>query len=399
MKVLVLNSGSSSVKYQLIDMSTENVLAKGYYERIGNEGSYLTHKVNGEKIKIEEYAKDHTEALKIVMEQLTHAEYGVIKDLKEIDAVGHRIVHGGEKFNKPVLINDKVIEAIEECIPLAPLHNPAGILGIEACKKEMPNTPMVAVFDTAFHQTIPEDRYIYPIPYRYYEKYGVRKYGFHGTSHEFVANRVAEMMGKNIEDLKIINCHLGQGASICAIQNGKSVETSMGLTPLGGIPMGSRSGDLDPSVVTFIMEKEGLAPDDMNKILNKESGLYGVSKISPDARDIEPLAWNGDKQAGLSLDVYHYLVACYIARCVVAMNGVDVITFTAGTGERGNETREILCDKLKFLGIEIDKEANKVKAEERKISSDNSKVEVYVVPTNEELMIARDTKSIVESGK
>ena len=397
MKILVLNSGSSSLKYQLIDMEDEKVLAKGYYERIGSKESFLTHKVNGQKIKIEEYAKDHSDALNIVMEQLESKEYGVIKDLKEIDAVGHRIVHGGEKFNKPVLIDDNVIEEIRACIPLAPLHNPAGILGIEACKKDMPGTPMVAVFDTAFHQTLPEERYIYPIPYKYYKEYGVRKYGFHGTSHLYVSRRVAELIGKPVEDLKIINCHLGQGASICAIQNGKSVETSMGLTPLGGIPMGSRSGDLDPSVVTFLMEKENLTPAEMNNILNKQSGLYGVSEISPDARDIEASAWSGGKQAGLALDVYHYLVACYIARCVVAMNGVDVITFTAGTGERGNETREILCDKLKFLGVELDKEANKVKAEERKISSENSKVLVYVVPTEEELMIARETKELIEN--
>ena len=396
MKVLVLNSGSSSLKYQLMDMETEKVLAKGYYERIGSKESFLTHKVNGEKIKIEEYAKDHNVALNLVLAQLQHPEYGVIKELSEIDASGHRIVHGGEKFSESVIITDEVVEAIKDCIPLAPLHNPAAILGIEACKETMPGTPMVAVFDTAFHQTLPEERYIYPIPYKYYREYGVRKYGFHGTSHKFVANRVAEMIGKPIEDLKIINCHLGQGASICAIKNGKSVETSMGLTPLGGIPMGSRSGDLDPSVVTFIMQKEGLTPEQIDKVLNKESGLFGVSEISPDARDIEASAWNGGKQAGLALDVYHYLVACYIARCAVAMNGVDVITFTAGTGERGNETREILCEKLRFLGVELDKEANKVKAEERKISTENSKVEVYVVPTDEELMIARDTKALVE---
>ena len=396
MKVLVLNSGSSSLKYQLMDMETEKVLAKGYYERIGSKESFLTHKVNGEKIKIEEYAKDHNVALNLVLAQLQHPEYGVIKELSEIDASGHRIVHGGEKFSESVIITDEVVEAIKDCIPLAPLHNPAAILGIEACKETMPGTPMVAVFDTAFHQTLPEERYIYPIPYKYYREYGVRKYGFHGTSHKFVANRVAEMIGKPIEDLKIINCHLGQGASICAIQNGKSVETSMGLTPLGGIPMGSRSGDLDPSVVTFIMQKEGLTPEQIDKVLNKESGLFGVSEISPDARYIEASAWNGGKQAGLALDVYHYLVACYIARCAVAMNGVDVITFTAGTGERGNETREILCEKLRFLGVELDKEANKVKAEERKISTENSKVEVYVVPTDEELMIARDTKALVE---
>ena len=310
--------------------------------------------------------------------------YSILEGIKEIES---------EQIRQ---MNARLVERQDELSHLSVLLDQYQRMA-EACKKDMPGTPMVAVFDTAFHQTLPEERYIYPIPYKYYKEYGVRKYGFHGTSHLYVSRRVAELIGKPVEDLKIINCHLGQGASICAIQNGKSVETSMGLTPLGGIPMGSRSGDLDPSVVTFLMEKENLTPAEMNNILNKQSGLYGVSEISPDARDIEPVAWSGGKQAGLALDVYHYLVACYIARCVVAMNGVDVITFTAGTGERGNETREILCDKLKFLGVELDKEANKVKAEERKISSENSKVLVYVVPTEEELMIARETKELIEN--
>lgn len=396
MKILVLNSGSSSLKYQIIDMETEKTVAQGYYERIGQGPSFLTHKVNGEKHKIEEPVENHEEAIKVVIKQLLHEDYGVIKSLDEIDAIGHRIVHGGEKFSSSVLITDEVVEAIRECIPLAPLHNPAGLTGIEACQKAMPGKPMVAVFDTAFHQTLPKKRYIYPIPYRYYEKYGVRKYGFHGTSHKYVSNRVAEMMGKDIKDLKIINCHLGQGASICAIENGKSVETSMGLTPLGGIPMGSRSGDLDPSVVTYLMEKEELSIEQINHVLNKESGLYGISEVSPDARDIEAEEAKGNENAHLALDNYHYLVASYIARCAVAMNGVDVITFTAGTGERGIPSRKLICEQLEFLGVKLDLDKNQVQAEEREISASDSKVKLYVVPTNEELMIAKDTAELIK---
>ena len=398
MKILVLNSGSSSLKYQVIDMETEKVLASGNYERIGSDKSFLTHKVNGEKIKLENPVKDHQEALKFVMDQLLSSEYGVIKSLDEIDSIGHRIVHGGEKFNKSVLIDDEVLNGIEECIDLAPLHNPAGILGIKACQELMSGKPNVAVFDTAFHQTIAKEKYIYPIPYEYYEKYGIRKYGFHGTSHKFVSNRIAEILGKSIEELKIINCHLGQGASICAIQNGKSVETSMGLTPVAGIPMGSRSGDLDPSVVTFIMKKENMTPDEADTMLNKKSGLLGVSKVSSDNRDIELALADGNKQAKLALDNYHYLIACYIARCAVAMNGVDVITFTAGVGERGCDSRYEICKHLSFMGVQIDDKANKdAFAVEAKISSDDSKVLVYVVPTNEELEIARETKRICSS--
>ena len=396
MKILVLNSGSSSLKYQVIDMSTEKTLASGYYERIGSEKAFLTHKVNGEKIKLENPVKNHAEALKYVMEQLLNSEYGVIKSLEEIDSIGHRIVHGGEKFNSSVIITDEVLKTIEECSQLAPLHNPAGVLGVKACQKEMPGKPNIAVFDTAFHQTISKERYIYPIPYKYYEKYGIRKYGFHGTSHMFVSKRIAEILGKPIEDLKIVNCHIGQGASICAIQNGKSVETSMGLTPVAGIPMGSRSGDLDPSIVTYIMEKENMTPEDMNTMLNKESGLLGISGISSDNRDIEMELAQGNEMAKLALDNYHYLIACYIARCVVAMNGVDVITFTAGVGERGPMSRKAICKKLEFLGVKIDEESNQVKAEEKEISTPDSKVKVYVVPTNEELMIARETMNLVK---
>ncbi len=396
MKILVLNSGSSSLKYQVIDMETEETLASGNYERIGMEKSFLTHKVNGQKMKLEHTAEDHAEALEFVMEQLLNKDYGVIKSLDEIDSIGHRIVHGGEKFKEPVIVTDDVIEEIRECSSLAPLHNPAAVLGIEACKKVMKGKPMVAVFDTAFHQTLPEERYLYPIPYEYYEKYGVRKYGFHGTSHKYVSSRVAEVIGKPIEDLKIISCHIGQGASICAIQNGKSVETSMGLTPVAGIPMGSRSGDLDPSVVTFIQKKENLSPEEMDTILNKKSGLFGISGISADNRDIEGAVAEGNKRAKLALDNYHYLIACYIARCAVAMNGVDVIVFTAGVGERGKDSRIEICKKLEFLGVKLDEKLNQEAfGIESKISADDSKVGVYVIPTNEELMIARETAKLV----
>ena len=395
MKILVLNSGSSSLKYQIIDMDTEEVLAKGYYERIGQENSFLTHTVNGEKHKFERHAKNHEQAIQFVLTRLTNSHYGVIKDLSELGGIGHRVVHGGEYFSEPVIITEEVIEKIEKCSSLAPLHNPAAVEGMKACKKIAPNIKMVAVFDTAFHQTLPKERYIYPIPYEYYKKYGIRKYGAHGTSHQYVSLRTAELAGKDIKDLKIISCHLGQGASICAIQNGKSVETSMGLTPLGGISMGTRSGDLDPSVVTYLIKKENLSPDEMEKILNKKSGAYGISMVSMDFRDIEQDAASGGHHAKLALDNFHYLAASYIAKCIVAMNGVDIITFTAGVGEKGLETREEICKYFKFLGLEIDKEYNKkIRGKEAKISTPNSKIDVYVVPTNEELMIARQTKKI-----
>ena len=394
MKILVLNSGSSSLKYQLIDMESEETLTSGYYERVGSDNAFMQYKVNGEKYKIEKGVSNHEEALKVVIDTLLDSEHGVISSLDEIDAIGHRIVHGGEKFSEPVLITDEVISAIEEVVDLAPLHNPAGILGIRACLSAMPGKPNVAVFDTAFHQTLPKERYLYPIPYEYYEKYGIRKYGFHGTSHKYVANRVAEVVGKPIEDLKIISCHIGQGASICAVQNGKSVETSMGLTPVAGIPMGSRSGDLDPSVVTFIMKKENLSAEEMDTVLNKKSGLFGISGISADNRDIETAEAEGNEMAKLALDNYHYLIASYIARCAVAMNGVDIIVFTAGVGERGVDSRKLICEKLQFMGVKLDEEANNVRAKEAKISTPDSKVEVYTIPTNEELMIARETKRI-----
>ncbi len=398
MKILVLNSGSSSLKYQLLDMETEKVLAKGNYERIGIGGSFVTHKVGKEKYTYEKDVKNHEEAISFVMEQFTDKEHGVISSLDEINAIGHRVVHGGEKFNKSVIITEEVKNTIRDCIELAPLHNPAALTGIEACEKVMPGKPNVAVFDTAFHQTIPEERYIYPIPYEYYEKYRIRKYGFHGTSHKYVSRRIAEILGKPVEDLKIINCHLGQGASLCAIEGGKSVDTSMGFTPLAGIAMGTRSGDLDPSVVTYLMKKENLTPDEMEKILNKQSGLLGISGLSADNRDLLASIEKQDeysKRAKMAMETYCYIIAQYIAKYAVAMNGVDVITFAGGVGERGPDERKMICDHLSFMGVELDEEANKVKAEEKQISSSNSKVAVWIVPTEEELMIARDTAALI----
>ena len=395
MKILVLNSGSSSLKYQVIDMDTEEMLAKGNFERIGQANSFLTHKVNGIKHKFEHPAKNHEQAIAFVLNRLTNDHYGVMKSLDELAGIGHRVVHGGEKFTKSVVVTDEVIEGIKKCSDLAPLHNPAAILGIEACKKIVPNMKMVVVFDTAFHQTISKEKYIYPIPYKYYKKYGIRKYGFHGTSHQYVANRVAEIMGKDIKELKIVNCHLGQGCSVCAVKSGKSVETSMGLTPMGGIPMGSRSGDLDPSILTYLMQKENLNAADMNYILNKESGIFGISNVSIDMRDIEMEAAAGGKHAKLSMDVFHYLTASYIARCAVAMGGIDVLTFTAGIGEKGPISRKAICDYLEFLGVKIDDEKNKIRGEEAELSAEDSRVKIYTIPTNEELMIAKETLKLV----
>lgn len=394
MKVLVINCGSSSLKYQLIDMENENLIAKGTYERIG-EASFLTHKIGGEKYVLQHPVKTHKEALDFSIEQLLNKEYPAIADLSEIGAVGHRIVHGGEYFSDSAVIDEEVIRKIDDCASLAPVHNPAAIIGIRACQELMPGKPMVAVFDTAFHQTIPEERYIYPIPYKYYEKYKIRRYGAHGTSHFYVSRRMSELLNKPIENSKFIVCHLGQGASICAVLNGKSVDTSMGLTPLGGIPMCARSGDLDPSVVTYIMDKEKIAPKDMETMLNKESGVYGISGVSVDFRDIEAAAAEGDKRAELSLKHYKYIVAQFIAKYAVAMQGIDGIAFTAGVGENQCGIRKGICENLKFMGIEIDDEKNSVKGEETQISSNNSKIPVWVVPTNEELVIARDTLRLI----
>ena len=395
MKILVVNCGSSSLKYQLIDMETEEVMAKGYLERIGIDGSFLTHRVGEEKYKIEKDIKNHAEGMELVIEQLLHKDYGVISNLNEIDAVGHRIVHGGERFTKSVLVDDEVVKGIEEAIQFAPLHNPAHLQGIYACQEKLPGKPNVVVFDTAFHQTMPEKAYMYAIPYEYYEKYKIRKYGAHGTSHKFVSQRVAEIMNKPLEDLKIISCHLGQGASLCAIKDGKSIDTSMGLTPLAGVPMGSRSGDVDPSVVTFLMEKENISPKEMSNILNKKSGKLGLSGVSIDDRDIEAAANEGNKRARLAIDNFVYQVAGYIGRFVAQMNGVDVITFEAGIGENGIGVRKEICEYLKYLGVEIDEEKNNCRSKEIEISTPNSKVKVYVVPTNEELMIARETRDLV----
>ncbi len=397
MKILVLNCGSSSLKYQLINMEDETVIAKGYFERIGHYDSFVTHKVNGEKYRYDVIARDHGEAIKFVLKQFTDPKYPVISSLDEITAIGHRVVHGGEKFKESVIVNEDVKKGIEDAIVFAPLHNPAHLQGIKACELNLPGKVNVAVFDTAFHQTMPKEHYLYPIPYEYYEKYGIRKYGAHGTSHKYIANRIAELLGKPIEDLKIISCHIGQGASICAIQNGKSVDTSMGLTPLGGVAMGSRSGDLDPSVVTFLMEKENLNPAQMEHILNKKSGLYALSGISSDNRDVERAIAQGDQRAIDSLKEYDYIIAQYIGKYAVTMNGVDVITFTAGVGEKGPVTRSDVCKYLGFMGVELDEEINNTtKDTEKDISKESSKVKVWVVPTNEELMIARETANLIK---
>ena len=395
MKILVLNCGSSSLKYQLINMETEEVLASGKYERIGEEEAFITHKVNGKKIEIKHPAKNHEEAVDFTLKQLINPEYKVIDSLDEINAIGHRLVHGGEKINQSVVITDEVIEIVKENIDLAPLHNPAGIIGIEACRKVMPGKPMVGVFDTAFHQTMPKERYIYPIPYEYYEKYHIRKYGFHGTSHMYVSQRLAEIVKKDIKDLKIVTCHLGQGSSLCAVQGGKSVDTSMGLTPLAGIPMVTRSGDLDPSVVTYLMKKENMSADEVENVLNKKSGVQGVSGLAPDFREIEAASNNNDERAKIAIDKFIYEVAAYIAKYAVAMNGVDYIIFTGGVGENQINIRKGICQKLEFMGVKVDVEANNMRGEEKEISAPDSKVKVYVVPTNEELMIARETKRLI----
>ena len=396
MKILVLNCGSSSLKYQLINMETEEVLASGKYERIGEDEAFITHKVNGQKIEIKHPAKTHEEAVDFTLKQLINPEYKVIDSLDEISAIGHRLVHGGEKINKSVIITDEVVEVLKECIDLAPLHNPAGIIGIEACKKVMPGKPMVGVFDTAFHQTMPKERYIYPIPYEYYKKYGIRKYGFHGTSHMYVSQRLAEIVGKDISELKIVTCHLGQGSSICAVEGGKSVDTSMGLTPLAGIPMVTRSGDLDPSVVTFLMKKEGWTVEEAENMLNKKSGVQGISGLAPDFREIEAASYGENERAAIAIEKFKYEIASYIAKYAVAMNGVDYIVFTGGVGENQINIRRGICEKLEFMGVKIDVEANNVRGEEKEISAPDSKVKVYLVPTNEELMIAKETARLVK---
>ncbi len=397
MKVLVINCGSSSLKYQLIDSDSEEVLAKGLCERIGIDGSTLSHtQKGGEKTVIKSPMKDHVRAVQMVIDALTDKEYGVIKSLSEIDAVGHRIVHGGEKFSSSVVIDDEVMKAIEDCNELAPLHNPANLIGINSCKELMPGVPMVAVFDTAFHQTMPKEAYLYGIPYEYYEKYKVRRYGFHGTSHDFVSKRAAEIMGKKREDMRIIVCHLGNGASISAVKNGKSIDTSMGLTPLEGLIMGTRSGDLDPAIVGFIREKENLSAKEMNDVLNKKSGVLGLSGISSDFRDLAEAADSGNERAAITLETYAYRIAKYIGAYTAAMGGVDLIVFTAGAGENNAKVRELVGEHLEFLGTKLDTEKNKVRGEEIVISTEDSKVPVMIVPTNEELAIARETVRLVK---
>lgn len=395
MKVLVLNCGSSSLKYQLINMETEEVLASGKYERIGEEEAFITHKAQGKKVEIKKAAYDHKEAIEFTLAQFTNPEYKVIESLDEIEAIGHRVVHGGELFKESVVIDEKVVEGISECSEFAPLHNPAAILGIEACKNVMPGKPMVAVFDTTFHQTMPKDKYVYPIPYEYYKKYGVRKYGAHGTSHMYVSQRLAEIENKNIEDLKIVTCHLGQGSSICAVDGGKSIDTSMGLTPLGGIPMVTRSGDLDPSVLTYLMKKENLSAGEMEDILNKKSGVMGISGLAPDFRVIEAESYENNERAAIAMESFKYAVASYIAKYAAAMNGIDYIVFTGGVGENQINIRKGILEKLTFMGVEVDVDANNMRGEEKVISKPESKVKVYVIPTNEELMIAKETMRLI----
>ncbi|MDD5948131.1 MAG: acetate kinase [Lachnospiraceae bacterium] len=396
MNVLVINCGSSSLKYQLIDSVSENVLAKGLCERITIDGSRLTHTPAGrDKVVIEKPMPDHTAAVKLVLEELTDPENGVIQSLEEIGAVGHRIVHGGEKFAASTVITDEVVQAIEECNDLAPLHNPANLIGINACKECMPGVPMVAVFDTAFHQTMPKKAYLYGLPYEYYEKYKVRRYGFHGTSHSYVSKRAAQILNLDIKNSKMIVCHLGNGASVCAVLNGESVDTSMGLTPLEGLIMGTRSGDIDPAIMEFISKKEQLSLEEMMTVLNKKSGVAGLSKVSSDFRDLDAAAAQGNELAADALQVYAYRVAKYIGSYVAAMNGVDVICFTAGVGENNSAVRKMVCEYLGYLGIAIDDEKNALRGEEVTISTEDSRVRVMVIPTNEELAIARETVALV----
>lgn len=397
MNVLIINCGSSSLKYQLINSDTEDVMAKGLCERIGIDHSAITHQPKGGlKVTTEVDMPDHTRAVELVISKLTDPEVGVVSSLSEIDAVGHRIVHGGEKFASSVLINDEVIDAIKECNDLAPLHNPANLIGINSCKQIMPNVPMVAVFDTAFHQTMPSKAYLYGIPYDYYESFKVRRYGFHGTSHDFVSTEAARFIGKKRDDLKIIVCHLGNGASITAVDHGKSVDTSMGLTPLGGLIMGTRCGDMDPAIITFLADKLNVSAEKIINVLNKESGVQGLSKVSSDFRDLEAACNEGNELANTTLQTYAYHVAKFIGSYVAAMNGVDVIAYTAGVGENNPHLREMIGEYLTFLGTKIDPEKNKLRGENVVISTEDSKVITMVIPTNEELAICRETVRLVK---
>ena len=395
MKVLVINCGSSSLKYQVLDMETETLLAKGLVERIGMDGSVIGHeKIGEDKVKTEVPMKDHKDAIAQVLAAVQDPAHGVVKSLDEIGAVGHRVVHAGEKFAESVLITDAVIKALEECIELAPLHNPPNLYGIAACQELMPDTPMVAVFDTAFHQTMPAESYLYALPYRYYEEFGIRRYGFHGTSHKYVAQRAAEMLNIDINDLKLITCHLGNGASVSAIKHGRCIDTSMGFTPLEGLVMGTRCGDIDPAIVTYMREKDNLPLGKANEILNKESGVLGISGVSSDFRDLEDAVKQGNERAELALKMFAHKVRFYIGAYIAEMNGVDAIVFTAGVGENDIMMREYICNNLGNLGIKLDRRANAVRGEETLVSTEDSKVKLLLIPTNEELMIARDTYDI-----
>ena len=400
MKILVLNCGSSSLKYQLIDMSNEEVLCVGLVERIGIEGSVLKQEKDGVegKLIVEQPMKNHQDAIKLVLDAVVDPQYGGVKDIKEVEAVGHRVVHGGEKFAGSVLITDEVKAALEECIELAPLHNPANIMGIEACEAILPGVPMVGVFDTAFHQTMPKSSYLYGLPHELYTKYGVRRYGFHGTSHRYVSQRAAAMLGKNIEDCKIITCHLGNGASVAAIDGGKSVDTSMGFTPLEGLIMGTRCGDIDAAILPFLMEKEGLDAKGLSDLMNKKSGVYGMTGISSDFRDIEDAAAQNNELAQVALESYAKKVKKYIGSYAAEMNGVDAVVFTAGVGENASYLRRLIVDDIAdALGVVLDDKANETRSKENRfISSESSKVKVMVIPTNEEVMIARDTIRVLD---
>ncbi len=398
MKILVINCGSSSLKYQVIDMTGNSLLAKGLVERIGIDGSVITHeKIGMDKFKNEVPMKDHSEAIGHVITALTDKNHGVVKEMSEIGAVGHRVAHAGEKYDHSVLIDDKVMKNLEDCIELAPLHNPANLTGIRACRKLMPGTPMVAVFDTAFHQTMPPESYIYAIPYEYYQKYGIRRYGFHGTSHKYVAERCADILNVDMKDLKIITCHLGNGASVSAIKRGVCIDTSMGFTPLEGLVMGTRSGDIDPAIVSYIKKKLNLEDGGAVEILNKKSGVLGISGISSDFRDIEKAAQEGDERAQLAIKVFVHKVRFYIGAYIAEMNGVDAIVFTAGVGENDMDMRDLICNDLGNLGIKLDLVKNKVRGKEAIISRDDSRVSIMLIPTNEELMIARDTYDITKN--
>ncbi|MBR6359737.1 MAG: acetate kinase [Lachnospiraceae bacterium] len=397
MKILVLNCGSSSLKYQLIDMENESVLAKGICEKIGMDGSMISHNPSGkEGFKYRQEAMpDHKAAVKLVIDALLDKEVGVISDMKEIDAVGHRVLHGGKYYSESIVVNEDVKRVIRECFDLGPLHNPANLIGIEACEALMPETPQVAVFDTAFHQTMPQKAFMYALPYEYYEKYAIRKYGFHGTSHRFVSARTIDFLGLDKNNSKVIVCHLGNGASLSAVQNGKCVDTSMGLTPLEGLVMGTRSGDLDPAVVQYIANKENRSVDDVLNILNKKSGVLGISGVSSDFRDLDAAATSGNERAKAALDMFVYRIVKYIGSYAAAMNGVDAIAFTAGIGENDSKVRAAICSYLGYLGVKIDEEQNKLRGKENVISAPDSKVKVAVIPTNEELAIARETLALI----